>query len=139
MTDNGEIPANLADKYQEAKESTSTKWQVATKIMLSPIPKYMCINQEETKASDQVEHVSLQESIVWKVCSGWEEGMRLAHRQREIGEAAMRMQTTSEQLTLVLKLGEGEKERYRAWRCYMGQAGDIEGECMDEGVIGSDA
>jgi len=35
---------------------------------VEPIPKYMCINQEETKASDQVEHVSLQESIVWKVC-----------------------------------------------------------------------
>ena len=52
----------------------------------------------------------------------------------------MRMQTTSEQLTLVLKLGEGEKEQYRVWRrCYMGQAGDVEGECMDEGVIGSDA
>ena len=37
--------------------------------------------------------------------------MRLAHRKREIGEAATRMQTTGEQLTLVLKLGEGEKER----------------------------
>jgi len=65
--------------------------------------------------------------------------MRLAHRQWEIGKAATRMQTTGEQLTLVLKLGEGEKEWYRAWRrCYMGQVGDVEGECMDEGVIGSD-
>jgi len=49
------------------------------------------------------------------------------------------METTSEQLTLVLKLGEGEEERYRGWRRhYMGQVGDVEGECMDEGVIGSD-
>jgi len=69
-----------------------------------------------------------------------EEGMRLAHRQWEIGEAAARMQTTSEQLTLVLKLGEGRKERYRAWRrCYIGQVGDVKGECMDEGVIRLDA
>jgi len=87
-----------------------------------------------------LEYVSLKESIFRKSWAGWEEGMRLAHRQQEIGEAAARMQTTGEQLTLVLKLGEGEKEWYRAWRrCYMGQAGDVEGECMDEGVIGSDA
>jgi len=101
LTDNGEIPANLADKYQEAKESTSTKWQVATKIMSSPVAKCMRIDQEETemaawvkwqvtKAADQLEHVSLQEYIVWKAWAGWEEGMRLAHRQREIGEAAVR-------------------------------------------------
>ena len=66
--------------------------------------------------------------------------MRLAHRQWEIGKAATRMQTTGEQLTLVLKLGKGEKEWYRAWRRrYMGQVGDVKGECMDEGVIGLDA
>jgi len=29
------------------------------------------------------------------------------------GEAAMRMQTTSEQLILVLKIGEGENKQYR--------------------------
>ena len=57
-----------------------------------------------------------------------------------IGEVAARMQTASEQLTLVLRLGKGEKERYRVWRrCYMGQMGNVEGECIDEGVIGSDA
>ena len=42
--------------------------------------------------------------------------MRLAYRQQEIGEAAARMQTTSEQQTLMLKLGEGENEQYRMWR-----------------------
>jgi len=98
------------------------------------------IKQQATEASNQLEYVPLQESIVWKAWAGWEEGMRLAHRQQEIGEAATRMQTTSEQLTLVLKLGEGGKEWYRAWRRrYMGQWGDVKGECMDEGVIGSDA
>jgi len=98
------------------------------------------VEQQATKATNWLENVSLQESIVRKSWAGWEEGMRLAHRQWEIGKAAAMMQTTSEQLTLVLKLGEGEKERYRVWRrCYMGQAGDVKGECMDEGVIGSDA
>jgi len=102
---------------------------------LSPIAKCMRVDQEETKtatridrqateASNQLEYMPLQESIVWKAWAGWEEGMRLAHRQWEIGEAAVRMQTTGEQLTLVLKLGEGEKERYRAWRrCYIGAVG----------------
>jgi len=70
--------------------------------MLSPTPKHVWIDQEETemaawvkwqvtKASDWLEHISLQESIIWKAWAGWEEGMRLAHRQQEIGEAAMRM------------------------------------------------
>jgi len=87
----------------------------------------MWINQEETEmaawvewqateASDQLKHISLQESIIQKAWAGWEEGMRLAHRQQEIGEAAVRMQTTSEQLILMLKLGEGENEWYRTWR-----------------------
>ena len=95
--------------------------------MSSPIAKCMQANQEETEtaawvkrqvteASDQLEYVPLQESIVWKAWAGWEEGMRLAHRQWEIGEAAARMQTTSEQQTLMLKLGEGENEQYRMWR-----------------------
>jgi len=98
------------------------------------------VKQQATKASDRLKYVSLQESIVRKAWAGWEEGMRLTHRQQAIGEAATKMQTTSEQLTLVLRLGEGEKEQYRAWRRrYMGQMGDVEGECMDEGVIGSDA
>ena len=98
------------------------------------------VEWQVTEASNQLEYISLQESIIQKSWAGWEEGMRLAHRQWEIGEAAARMETTSEQLTLVLKLGKGEEERYRAWRRhYMGQAGDVEGECMDEGVIGSDA
>ena len=66
--------------------------------------------------------------------------MRLVHRQREIGKAATRMQNTGELLILVLKLGKGENEQYRTWRrCYMGQLGDVEGECMDEGVIRLDA
>ena len=98
------------------------------------------IERQATEASDWLEYVPLQECIVRKAWAVWEEGMRLAHRQWEIGKAAVRMQTTGEQLTLVLKLGKGEKEWYRAWRRrYMGQLGDVEGECMDEGVIGSDA
>ena len=119
--------------------------------MLSPITKHMQVDQEETKtaawikrqvtkASDWLEYMSLKESIIWKAWAGWEEGMRLAHRQWEIGKEAARMQTTGEQLTLMLKLGEGENEQYRTWRRhYMGQLGDVEGECMDEGVIGLDA
>ena len=88
--------------------------------MLSPVAKCMQVNQEETEmaawvnwqvteASGQLEYVPLQESIVRKAWTGWEEGMRLSHRQQEIGKAAMRMQTTREQLMLMLKLGEGEK------------------------------
>ena len=98
------------------------------------------VKQQVTEASAQLKYISLQESIVRKAWAGWEEGMRLAHRQQAIGKVAAKMQTTGEQLTLVLRLGKGEKERYRAWRRrYMGQMGDVEGECMDEGVIGSDA
>ena len=66
--------------------------------------------------------------------------MKLAHRQWEIGKAAMRIQTTGEQPILVLTLGKGNSEWYRTWRRkYLGQPDDIKGECMEEGVIGSDA
>jgi len=54
------------------------------------------VEQQATEASAQLEYVSLQESIVRKAWAGWEEGMRLTHRQQAIGEAAARMQTTSE-------------------------------------------
>ena len=78
------------------------------------------VERQATEASNWLEYVSLQELIIRKSWAGWEEGMRLAHRQQEIGE--------------------GENERYRAWRrCYMEQAGDVKGECMDEGVIRLDA
>jgi len=44
-----------------------------------------------TKATHWFKNISLKESIVWKAWPGWEEGLRLAHRQQEIGEAATRM------------------------------------------------
>ena len=64
--------------------------------MSSPTPKCVWIDQEQTEtaawvewqateASNQLEHISLQESIVWKAWARWEEGMRLAHREWEIG------------------------------------------------------
>ena len=95
--------------------------------MSSPTPKCILIEQEEaetvawikhkmTKALDQLELISLQESIIQKAWARWEEGLRIAHRQWEIGEAAMRMKTTSEQPILALKLSEGESKWYRMWR-----------------------
>ena len=54
--------------------------------------------------------MSLQALVVQKAWAGWEEVLRLAHRQQEIGEAATRMQTISEQLILVLKLSKGENK-----------------------------
>jgi len=45
----------------------------------------------------------------------WEEGLRLAHRQQEIGEATVRMETTNDQPILVLRLTEGEHEWFDAW------------------------
>ena len=39
-----------------------------------------------TEASGQLEVMPLKESIIWKAWARWEEGLRLAHRQWEIGE-----------------------------------------------------
>jgi len=64
-----------------------------------------------TKALDWLEVNSLKESIIWKAWARWEEGVRLAHRKREIGEAAMRMETLSNQPILTHKLSEGEHEQ----------------------------
>ena len=61
-----------------------------------------------TKASDWLQVVALKESIIKKAWGRWEDGLRLAHKQRKIGEATVRMKTTSEQLILVLKLTEDE-------------------------------
>ena len=74
------------------------------------------IEQQMTEASDWLELISLQESIIQKAWARWEEGMRLAHRQWETGEAGMRMKPTGEQPILMLKLGKGESEWYRMWR-----------------------
>ena len=57
---------------------------------------------------DQLIVISLKELIIWKAWTGWEEGLRLAHRQQEIREAAARMETVSNQPILTLKLTEGE-------------------------------
>ena len=94
--------------------------------MSSPAPKHTQIDQEEgkvaawiackmTKASDQLDYISLKESVIWKAWIG------LAHRQWEIGEAAARMETTSAQPILVLRLTEGEHGQFKAWkRCCLG-------------------
>jgi len=37
-----------------------------------------------TEALDWLEVVSLKELIIQKAWTGWDEGMRLAHRQQEI-------------------------------------------------------
>ena len=47
------------------------------------------VEWQATEASNRLEYVSLQESIIRKSWAGWEEGMRLAHRQQEIGEGKM--------------------------------------------------
>jgi len=115
-----EVPANIADNTMRPGRPLAAKRQVDTNTCSSPVAKHMRVDKEETdmaawvewqatEATNQLEYVSLQESIIRKSWAGWEEGMRLAHRQQEIGEAAVRMQTTGEQLTLVLKLGEGKR------------------------------
>jgi len=63
-----------------------------------------------TEALDQLEIMSLKELIIWKAWAGWEEGLRLSHKQWEIGEAAAKMQTTSDQLILMLKLTRSERK-----------------------------
>ena len=68
------------------------------------------------EASYWLEIISLNESIIWKAWVGWEEGLRLAHRQWEIGEATVRMETTDFQPILVLKLTEGECAQFETWR-----------------------
>src|SRR5882724_13469163 len=94
-----EVPANIADQYHEAGKATGSKRQVDTDTCSSPVAKHMQVDQEETdtaawverqatKARNRLEYVSLQESMIRKSWAGWEEGMRLAHRQWEIGEAA---------------------------------------------------
>jgi len=88
---------------------------------------------------DQLELISLQESIVHKALARLEEGNRLAHRQQEIGEAAMRMQTTGEQPILMLKLSEDESEWYKTGGDDMGWPDDFEREWMEGGAFGSDA
>jgi len=46
----------------------------------------------------------------------------------EIGEAAARMQTTGEQLTLVLKLGEGKRSGIGHEEMLHGAGSDVEGD-----------
>jgi len=60
--------------------------------------------------------MSLKESTIWKAWVGWEEGLRLAHRQQEIGEATTRMETKGDQLILMLRLSKGEHEWLETWR-----------------------
>ena len=68
-----------------------------------------------TKASDQLELVSLKESIIQKAWAGWEEGLRLGHRKWEIGEATVMMESTNDQLILTLRLTEGEHVWFKNW------------------------
>jgi len=105
---------------------------VAAEMVLSPTPKCVWIDQEETKAAAWIKHkmtealdrlktISLKDSIIWKAWVGWEEGLRLAHRQQEIGEASTRLETTSDQPILTLRLSKGEHEQLETWkRGYLG-------------------
>ena len=56
------------------------------------------------EAMDQLETISLKESVIWKAWVRCKEGLRLAHWQWEIGEAAARMETMGHQPILALKL-----------------------------------
>ena len=53
------------------------------------------MGHKTTEASDWFEVFSLKESMIKKAWAEWEEGLMLAHKQWEIGEAAVRMETTS--------------------------------------------
>jgi len=82
-----------------------------------------------TKASDWLKIVTLKELIIRKSLARWEEGLRLAHKQWEIGEAAVRMETMSDHPILMLKLSDGEHKWLEAWRKrYLGQPKEFEGE-----------
>jgi len=69
-----------------------------------------------TEASGQLEVVSLKKLLIQKAWAGWEEGLRLAHRQWGIGEATTRMETMSDQPILTLKLSKGEHEWLETWK-----------------------
>jgi len=74
-----------------------------------------------TEVSDWFKVISLKESIIWKAWARWEEGLRLAHRQWEIGGATTGMETMSNQPMLTLKLSKGEHEWLETWkRQYLG-------------------
>jgi len=59
------------------------------------------MENKRTETSDPLELVSLKESIIRKAWVGWEEGLKLSHRQQEIGEVAARMETASNQPILI--------------------------------------
>ena len=91
------------------------------------------MEHKTTEASDQFKIISLKESILWKAWSRWEEGLRFAHKQQDIGEAAVRMETTSDQPILTLKLTRGKHEQFETWRGqYLEQPDDFKEEWMDE-------
>ena len=122
-----DVLANIADQYHQAENSIGVKWQ-ATEITLEPMSKHMHVESQKeakmgawmerkmTKASDQLEIITLKGSVIQKAWARWEEGLRLAHRQQEIGEAAARMETMYHQPILVLKLTEGEHAWFEMWR-----------------------
>jgi len=93
-----EVPANLADQFNQAKLLLVRNgwplrlewnlhlnacglrlrkkliWGLRKKLRWEP-------GGKTTKASDQLELVSLKESIIQKAWAGWEEGLRLGHRK----------------------------------------------------------
>ena len=66
------------------------------------------MEHKTTEASDQLKLMSLQESVIHKAWDGWEDGLRLAHKQWQIEEADVRIKTMTEQPIPVLKLTEDE-------------------------------
>ena len=86
----------MVDQHCGAESSDIEAKQLATRIASKPMPKWMWdeTNEEDetgawmefkmTKASGQLEVISLKELIIWKAWAGWEEGLRLA--QQAVGE-----------------------------------------------------
>ena len=107
------VPAHLADQPEGAESSIRAKWP-ANVTALRPMSKQTQLESpgedemgtwmecKMTEALGQLEVMSLKESIIGKAWARWEEGLRLAHRQWEIGEAATRMETMGDQPILVL-------------------------------------
>ena len=88
------------------------------------------------EVADEGETISQKEFMIREAWRGWEDSLRMALRQRKIGEAVVRINQPTNQKIHVPKMSKEEQDRLATWRTrYIGQPDNFEEEGMDGGTF----
>jgi len=137
---------NMLEQKVNQPQSEIAVVRQPTEVVMHPEPvetgdaeDHVPMLQMAANVTEETESISTQESLIREAWHGWEDSLRMAHRMRRVGAAALRDESTLEPSLRVRKLTREEQENLEKWKVhFLGQPEGFEEDEMEVDAFGMD-